>query len=100
METKLALLTGIKIPVDNKNFISITSLPYFKGQSAQFGRRIEKMKYDTEMPSGWSLPQEKQLKIELTGDNINVQKYRIMVYIHGIRDIPDSFISRPSKYYI
>lgn len=52
------------------------------------------------MPSGWSLPQEKQLKIELTGDNLNVQKYRIMVYIHGIRDIPESFISRSSKYYI
>jgi hypothetical protein len=70
LETKLAELTGIKIPADNKNSISITSVPYFKGQSAHFGMRIEKMKFDTEMPEGWSLPQEKQLKIELSGDNI------------------------------
>lgn len=40
LETKLAELTGIKIPQDNKNSISITNVPYFKGQSAQFGMRI------------------------------------------------------------
>jgi len=52
----LAELTGIRIPADNKNSISITSVPYFKGQSAQFGRRIEKMKFDKEMPLGWEMP--------------------------------------------
>ena len=40
MENKLAELTGIKIPQDNKNNISITNVPYFKGQSAQFGMRM------------------------------------------------------------
>lgn len=56
-------MTGIKIPADNKNAISITSVPYFKGQSAQFGTRLQKMKYDMEMPLGWELPKAQQLKI-------------------------------------
>jgi hypothetical protein len=56
LETKLAELTGIKIPPDNKNAISVTSVPYFKGQPAQFGTRLQKMKYDMEMPEGWELP--------------------------------------------
>ena len=56
-----------------------------------FGMRIEKMKYDKEMPQGWELPKQ-QLKVELTNDQASVQKYRIMVYIHGIRDIPASFL--------
>lgn len=68
----MAKLTGIKIPVDNKNAVSITSVPYFKGQSAQFGTRLQKMKYDMEMPVGWELPRAQQLKIELTNDNLNV----------------------------
>lgn len=45
LEKKLAELTGIKIPADNKSAISITSVPYFKGHSAQFGTRLQKMKY-------------------------------------------------------
>jgi len=100
LETKLAELTGIKIPQDNKNSISITNVPYFKGQSAQFGMRIEKMKYDTDMPSGWQLPREKQLKVELANDKLEVEKYRMMVYIHGVRDIPAAFVERGSKYYL
>ena len=64
LETKLAELTGIRIPVDNKSTISITSVPYFKGHSAQFGTRLQKMKYEVEMPLGWELPRE-QLKVEL-----------------------------------
>lgn len=47
-------------------------MPYFKGQSAQFGTRLQKMKYDMEMPVGWELPKAQQLKIELTNDNLNV----------------------------
>jgi hypothetical protein len=46
LENKLALLTGIKVPADNRSAISITSLPYFKGQSTEFGTRLQKMKYD------------------------------------------------------
>ena len=52
----MAKLTGIKIAADNKNAISITAVPYFKGYSAQFGTRLQKMKYDMEMPMGWELP--------------------------------------------
>ncbi len=59
----MAKLTGIKIAADNKNAISITAVPYFKGYSAQFGTRLQKMKYDMEMPMGWELPKERQLKI-------------------------------------
>ena len=72
LQTKLAELTGIKIPQDNKNSISITNVPYFKGQSAQFGMRIEKMKYDTEMQAGWQLPRQKQLKVELASNKQDV----------------------------
>ena len=50
LETRLAELTGIKIPVYNKNIISITNVPYFKGLGAEFGMRMEKIKYDTDMP--------------------------------------------------
>ena len=59
LETKLAKLTGVKIPTDNKNVISITSVPYFKGHSAEFGTRLQKTKYEAEMPEGWELPQDK-----------------------------------------
>lgn len=40
------------------------------------------------------------LKVELLGDSLSVQKYRIMVYIHGVRDIPVAFLKRESKYHI
>jgi hypothetical protein len=62
--------------------------------------RMEKMKYDLDMPQGWKLPQENHLKIELASDKLEVEKYRIMVYIHGIRDIPATFVERNSKYHI
>jgi hypothetical protein len=75
-------------------------VPYFKGQSAQFGMRIEKMKYDLDMPQGWELPREKQLKIELQSDSVEVEKYRIMIYVHSIRDIPGAFVERDSKYHV
>lgn len=100
LETELARLSGIKIPTDNRNAISITAVPYFKGQSAQFGTRLQKMKYDVEMPEGWQLPRDKQLKIELANDNLNVEKYRLMVYVHGMRDIPVQFLDSPNKYSI
>jgi hypothetical protein len=29
-----------------------------------------------------------------------VEKYRIMVYLHGLRDIPAAFVERNSKYYL
>ena len=45
LEKKLAKLIGVPIPKDNKNAISITSVPHFKGHSAQFGTRLQKMKY-------------------------------------------------------
>jgi len=52
----LAKLSGIQISEDNKNVVSITSVPHFKGHSPQFGSRLQKVKYDTEMPDDWILP--------------------------------------------
>lgn len=49
-------MTGVKVPADNRSAVSITSLPYFKGQSTEFGTRLQKMNYDIEMPLGWELP--------------------------------------------
>ena len=46
------------------------------------------------------MPREKQLKVELASDNVEIEKYRIMVYVHGIRDIPAAYIQRDSKYYM
>lgn len=40
-------MSGIKISTDKKNSVSITSVPYFKGYSPQFGSRLQKVKYDT-----------------------------------------------------
>ena len=50
------------------------------------------------MPAGWELPREQQLKFELSGDRVEVQKYRLMVYIHGLRDVPNWAQSSPNKY--
>jgi hypothetical protein len=52
----MARLTGIKISTDNKNIVSITSVPTFKGHSPQFGSRLQKVKYDPNMPQDWGLP--------------------------------------------
>ncbi len=56
LQTELAKLSGIQVAEDNKNVVSITSVPYFKGYPPQFGSRLQKVKYDTEMPDGWNLP--------------------------------------------
>jgi LMBR1 domain-containing protein 1 len=63
LEERLARLTGVRIPADNKNAISITAVPYFRGEPAQFGTRLQRMKYESEMPAGWELPLERQLKV-------------------------------------
>jgi hypothetical protein len=46
LQRKLAILTGTVLPADDKNAVSITSVPYFKGHSAQFGTRLQKLQYD------------------------------------------------------
>jgi len=46
----MAKTTGVPIKNDNKNIVSITAIPAFKGQSPQFGSRFQKVKYDTDMP--------------------------------------------------
>lgn len=58
MQAKLAYLTGIKLNSDNKNVVSITSVPYFIGHSPQFGTRLQKVKYEMDMPEGWELPKD------------------------------------------
>jgi hypothetical protein len=49
-------ITGVTSKNDNKNAVSITSVPAFKGQSPQFGSRFPKVKYDADMPENWGLP--------------------------------------------
>lgn len=65
LEKKLAKQTGIRIREDNKNVVSITAIPTFKGHSPKFGSRFQKVKYDTEMPKNWGLPKDQQIKIGL-----------------------------------
>lgn len=43
----MANILGVEVSSDNKNAVSITSVPAFKGQSPQFGSRLQKVKYDT-----------------------------------------------------
>jgi len=43
----MSKLIGVSLKGDNKNAVSITSVPAFKGQSPQFGSRLQKVKYDT-----------------------------------------------------
>lgn len=46
----MATITGVTMKNDNRNVVSITAVPAFKGQSPQFGSRFQKVKYDTDMP--------------------------------------------------
>jgi hypothetical protein len=42
----MAKMTGVTLKKDNKNIVSITAIPAFKGQSPKFGSRFQKVKYD------------------------------------------------------
>lgn len=55
LQIKLAELTGVKVAKDDRNIVSITSIPAFKGYSPQFGSRLPKVTYDTDMPTDWGL---------------------------------------------
>ena len=95
----MAKLTGIPILADNKNVVSITSVPAFKGYPPQFGSRLQKIKYETDMPSGWALPTDQPLQISLINDKMkSVSKCRFMIFIHGIRDIPKKVLGNNKKY--
>ena len=50
LEEKMAKLMGVSVKQDNKNVVSITAVPAFKGESPQFGSRFQKIKYDADMP--------------------------------------------------
>ena len=43
----MAKVVGFSTKADNKNLMSITAVPSFKGYSPQFGSRFQKIKYDT-----------------------------------------------------
>ena len=91
---KLAKAVGVTIKSDNKNVVSITSIPTFKGHPPQFGSRFEKVKYDKEMPEDWGLPRNQQIAIGLENDACKtVKKCRLMVFVHGLRDIPMHFLT-------
>lgn len=46
----MAIMCGIDVKSDNRNVVSITAVPAFKGESPQFGSRFPKVKYDADMP--------------------------------------------------
>jgi hypothetical protein len=45
LEIAFARMLGVVVPEDNKNNVSITGIPAFKGQSPQFGSRLQKNTY-------------------------------------------------------
>lgn len=101
LEMSLAKKTGVNVKMDNRNVVSITAIPTFKGQPPQFGSRFEKVKYDKNMPKDWGLPKDQQISIGLENDNSKtVNKGRMMVFIHGLRDIPTRFLNNSKNYYL
>jgi hypothetical protein len=82
-------MLGVIVPEDNKNNVSITGIPAFKGQSPQFGSRLQKNTYEQTMPNNWGLPVGGNLQIQnsIGGDN-TTNKYRFMFLIHSVRYIP------------
>lgn len=50
LEHHMAVICGVGVKADNRNVVSITAIPAFKGESPQFGSRFSKVKYDTDMP--------------------------------------------------
>lgn len=65
LDKKMAKIVGAANNKDNRSVVSITAIPSFKGHSPQFGSRFQKIKYDTEMPNNWALPNDKQIMIGL-----------------------------------
>lgn len=65
LEIEFARLLGVAVPEDNKNIVSITGLPAFKGQSPQFGSRLQKNTYEQAMPNNWGLPVGDNLRFSL-----------------------------------
>ena len=95
----MAIATGVRVKEDNKNVVSITGIPTFKGHSPKFGSRFQKVKYDTDMPKDWGLPKDQQLRIGLQNSSTkSVYRSRFMIFIHGIRDIPLEFVENKKKY--
>jgi hypothetical protein len=89
LEIEFARLLGVAVPEDNKNIVSITGLPAFKGQSPQFGSRLQKNTYEQAMPNNWGLPVGDNLQIQSSiGGKTSINKYRLMFLIHSVRDIP------------
>lgn len=58
LESTMAKMIGINVKNDNRNVVSITAVPAFKGESPQFGSRFQKIKYETDMPQNWGLPHD------------------------------------------
>lgn len=99
LELKMAKRIGVSVKTDNRNVVSITAVPAFKGQSPQFGSRFQKVKYDTDMPKDWGLPKDQQLSVGLENDaSRTVNRCKMMVFIHGLRDIPIKFLTSNKEY--
>ena len=53
------------------------------------------------MPKNWGLPKDIQLKIGLENSQAKlVNRCRFMIFVHGIRDIPEEFVKNGKKYSI
>ena len=94
-------MTGVKVNKDDNKFVSITSIPTFKGHSPQYGSRFQKVKYDIDMPKNWNLIQNKQVKIGSHDMDVKlVNRCKFMIFIHGITDIPRQYIKNGKRYSI
>lgn len=95
LEVQFARMLGISVSEDNKNLVSITALPAFKGHPPQFGSRLQKNTYEQTMPNNWGLPPGTNLQIQQNvRTNSTISKLRLMVLIHSFRDVPSEAIGR------
>lgn len=95
----MAKKSGVAVKNDNRNAVSITAIPAFKGHSPQFGSRFQKVKYDTDMPNNWGLPTDYKISLGLENQKIKlINRCKFMIFVHGIRDIPKHFLNTNKNY--
>lgn len=95
LEVEFARMLGVAVPEDNKNNVSITGLPAFKGQPPKFGSRLQKNTYEQSMPNNWGMPVGENIHLQNSiGGGNTTNKYRLMFLIHSIRDIPKEALTR------
>jgi hypothetical protein len=52
------------------------------------------------MPTGWELPEDEEIKVELNTNKSVYKRCRFMIFLHGIRDIPTDVLDKECEYFI